>query len=92
MNKLKENQGTKQCPIMVQYWKGCFQIQSVKFQLKKIIIRLLNYFKDLFGINLGKWETDPISIRCKPESRPVNALYYLVARTNKNFFQNNFSE
>ena len=47
------------------------------------LLRLLEYFEDLFDGTLGDWDTDPIDLALKPGSKPFNSKYYPVPRINK---------
>ena len=49
-------------------------------------LRLLEDFEDLFGGNLGDWDTDPIDLEIKPGSKRFNSKYYPVPIINNNTF------
>ena len=50
------------------------------------LLRLLQYFGDLFDGIIGEWETDPVELHIKLEYKPSICKYYLVLRTNKGGF------
>ena len=50
------------------------------------LLRLLEYFKDLFGGTLGYWFTYPVYLELKSDSKPFNCKYYLVPKIKKNKF------
>ena len=37
------------------------------------LLMLLGYFKDFFGGTLGEWDTDPVDMELKPDSKPFNS-------------------
>ena len=50
------------------------------------LLSLLKYFEDLFDGTLGDWDTDPVNLELKPNSKPFNSKYYPVPRINKETF------
>ena len=47
------------------------------------LLRLLEYFRGLFGGNLGYWATEPVYLELNPYSKTFNSIYYTVPRINK---------
>ena len=47
------------------------------------LLRLLEYFEDLFYGTLGDWDIEPVDLVLKPYSKPFNCKYYPVPRINK---------
>ena len=50
------------------------------------LLRILEYFGDFFGGNLGDWGTDPVYFELNSDSKPFNCKYYPVPRLNKYTF------
>ena len=50
------------------------------------LLRLLQYFEDLFDGTLGYWDTEPVDLELKPGSKAFNSKYYPVYRNNKETF------
>ena len=50
------------------------------------LLRLLQYFEDLFDGTLGYWDTEPVDLELKPGSKDFNSKYYPVYRNNKETF------
>ena len=51
------------------------------------LLRLLEYFEDLFDGNLGDWDTDPDDLDIKPGYKPFNSKYDPFHRINKDNFR-----
>ena len=52
------------------------------------LLRILEYFKDLFDGTLGDWATQPVDLEPIPGSKLFNSKYYPAPRINKeNFFK-----
>ena len=47
---------------------------------------LLNKFEYLFDDTLGEWDTYPVDLELKPDSKPVNIKYCPIPRINKEVF------
>ena len=47
------------------------------------LLRIFEYFEDLFDVILGDSDTDPINLELNPDSKPFNSKYYPVPRINK---------
>ena len=52
-----------------------------------LLLSLLGDFQDLFDGNLGDWDTEPVDLEIKPDSKPFNSRYYPVPRIKKETFQ-----
>ena len=50
------------------------------------LLRLLEYFEDLFDGTLGDRDTVSVDLELKPGSKPFNSKYYMVPRINKENF------
>ena len=48
-----------------------------------LLLSLIRYFKDLFYGALGDWATEPVDLELKPDSKPINSIYYPVPIINK---------
>ena len=55
---------------------------------KKMLLKLLKQYKTLFDGTLGRWNTTPVNIELRSNSKPVNAKWYPVPRINKLTFKN----
>ena len=53
---------------------------------RTLLISLLWYSEDLFGGNLGDWNTETVDLELNPDSEPFNSRYYNVPRINKETF------
>jgi hypothetical protein len=51
------------------------------------LLKLLRKYEDLFDGTLGKWNTDPVDIELRADSKPVSSRYYPVPRINKETFK-----
>ena len=51
------------------------------------LLRLIEYFDDLFDENIGDWDPDTVKLELKPYYKPFNCKYYLVPRINKETFR-----
>ena len=54
---------------------------------KQMLLKLLQQFETLFDGTLGKWNTTPVNIELRPNSKPVNSRWYPVPRINKLTFK-----
>ena len=54
---------------------------------KQQLLKLLQQFEKLFDGTLGKWQTTPVDIELRPNSKPVNSRWYPVPRINKLTFK-----
>ena len=50
------------------------------------LLRLLGYLEDLFDGTLGDWDTDPVDLDLKPDSKTFNSKYYPAPIINKETF------
>jgi hypothetical protein len=50
-------------------------------------LKLLRKYEDIFDGTLGKWNTDPVDIELREDSKPVSSRYYPVPRINKETFR-----
>ena len=48
-----------------------------------MLLHLLKYIKDIFGVTIGKWKTNPAVINLKPDANPPSSRYYTVTYMNK---------
>ena len=46
------------------------------------LLRLLEYFEDLFDGTLGDWDTEPVDLDLNPGYKPFNSKCYLVPIIN----------
>ena len=51
------------------------------------LLVLLKDFEDVFDSTLGKWKTESVDIKLKPDAKPVNSRYYPVPCINKENFK-----
>ena len=65
-------------------------ITHLKYEERNQLLRLLQYFEDLFDGTLGELDTNTVNIELKPDSKPFNCKYYLVPRINKETFSKEF--
>ena len=53
---------------------------------RTLLLRLLQYFEDLFGGTLGDWDIEPVNLEFNPYSKPFKYKYDLVPIINKENF------
>ena len=54
---------------------------------KQMFIKLLKQYETLFDETLGRWNTTPVNIELRSNSKPVNTKWYPVPRINKLTFK-----
>ena len=50
------------------------------------LLRILEYYGDLFDGTIGDWETDIVNMELHPDSKQFNSKYYPVSIINKEIF------
>ena len=54
---------------------------------KQMLLKLLKQYETLFDGTLGRWNTTPVNIELRTNSKPVNTKWYPVPRINKLTFK-----
>ena len=62
--------------------------RTLKRIKRKMLFKLLKQYETLFNGTLGRWNTFPVNIELRRNSKPVNAKWYPVPRINKLTFKN----
>ena len=55
---------------------------------RTLLLILFEDFEELFGGDLGDWETEPVGLDLNPYTKPFNSRYYPVPIINKKTFRN----
>ena len=50
---------------------------QLNYEERTQLLRLLEYFDDLFDCALGDWYIDPVNLEINPGSKRFNSKYYL---------------
>ena len=64
------------------------QCQHLNTKERKILLRILRKFKDMFDVKLGKWNTSLVDLELKDDEKPVYLQPYSVPRVHEAMFKN----
>ena len=59
---------------------------QLNYEERTQLLMLLKYFQDLFDGTIGDWYTEPVDLKLKPGSKPLDSKYYPVLGINKETF------
>ena len=63
------------------------QCQHLNTKERKILLRILRKFKDMFDVKLGKWNTSLVDLELKDDENPVYLRPYSVPRVHAAMFR-----